>query len=130
LSGSGDDGAKKIILARRARFVAAAVAGLGIACGKEVASRPCLSVAYVPDGGGPSAAPEPPAEAGAAADAPSASASASDGGAPPADKPLADKPLVDAGAPDAKPHHPLTPQPLPTLQPQPCLKIAPPTRGR
>ena len=40
-----DDDAKKIILARRARFVAAAVASVGIACGKTEAGpapMPCL----------------------------------------------------------------------------------------
>lgn len=42
---SSDD-PKKLILARRARFVAAALAGMSIACGKEKSSppEPCLSV--------------------------------------------------------------------------------------
>lgn len=43
-----DGGAKKIVLARRARFIAAAVAGLGLACGKEKAA-PCLSIAQPQD---------------------------------------------------------------------------------
>lgn len=40
------DDAKKLILARRARFVAAALAGMSIACGKEKSNppEPCLSV--------------------------------------------------------------------------------------
>jgi hypothetical protein len=44
------DDAKKMILARRARFVAAAVAasGIGLACGKEKAA-PCLSMATMSD---------------------------------------------------------------------------------
>ncbi len=39
------DDAKKIILARRARFVAATLAGLGVACGKEPTPppQPCLA---------------------------------------------------------------------------------------
>lgn len=44
MSDPPDEGAKKIVLARRARFIAAAVAGLGLACGKEKAA-PCLSIA-------------------------------------------------------------------------------------
>jgi len=51
------DDQKKIVLARRAKFVAAAVASVGIACGKEQAEppRPCLSQVYVP----PDAEPQP-----------------------------------------------------------------------
>lgn len=47
--------AKSAILARRAKFVAAAVASLSISCGKEKAREnehppgPCLSIAYLPD---------------------------------------------------------------------------------
>ncbi len=39
------DDAKKLILARRARFVAATLAGVGVACGKEPTPppQPCLS---------------------------------------------------------------------------------------
>lgn len=39
------DDAKKVILARRARFIAATLAGVGVACGKEPAPppQPCLS---------------------------------------------------------------------------------------
>jgi hypothetical protein len=50
-----NDDAKRKILARRARFVAAAIAGAGISisCGK---SQPCLSVTHIPD---PDAAPAP-----------------------------------------------------------------------
>ena len=44
------DDAKKLILARRARFVAAALAGVSIACGKDNASNPepCLAVPIEP----------------------------------------------------------------------------------
>ena len=40
------DDARRLILARRARFVAAALAGVGVACGKEPGPppEPCLSV--------------------------------------------------------------------------------------
>lgn len=44
--GAGD--AKKIVLARRARFLAAAVASVGIACGKDSGPpQPCLSQPYI-----------------------------------------------------------------------------------
>ena len=46
--GNGNDDAKRLILARRARFVAAAVASIGVACGgatEESDPRPCLGVA-------------------------------------------------------------------------------------
>lgn len=50
------DDAKKTILARRARFVAAAMASMSLACGKEHADpQPCLSEPYHP----PDAAPAP-----------------------------------------------------------------------
>jgi hypothetical protein len=94
-----DDDAKKIILARRARFVAAAVASVGIACGKtesgppmpclsiavpndaEPPPQPCLSVPLPPDAGPPpmpclspmpadASAFDPPADAGADATIP------------------------------------------------------------
>ena len=38
------DDAKNAILARRAKFVAAALAGITMACGKENAPHPCLDV--------------------------------------------------------------------------------------
>lgn len=54
MSEKDDDEARKIVLARRARFVAAAVAGVGVACRNPSAEaclspppEPCLSV--VPD---------------------------------------------------------------------------------
>ena len=67
------DDAKKAILARRAKFIAAAVASVGIACGKTPMSspEPCLSIAVDHD-----AAPMPclsmplrPPDAGATAPA-------------------------------------------------------------
>jgi hypothetical protein len=125
------DDAKKIVLARRARFVAAAIASVGIACGKEPVPppQPCLSPIYVP--------PEerPGYEGGAPAD---------DAGAPgatPADAAPPDAGPPDAGPPDALrgdaggPHtgaRPLQPTPIPTVAPSPCLSVrrTPPTRGR
>ena len=59
------DEAKKAILARRAKFVAAAIAGLGAACGKHTSEDagappgPCLSVAIVPDAGDEDVQPRP-----------------------------------------------------------------------
>lgn len=48
MSKNDDDAVKKAILARRARFIAAAVASVGIACGKttkeDAPPVPCLSV--------------------------------------------------------------------------------------
>ncbi len=58
-----DDDAKKAVLARRARFVAAAIASVGIACGKNDARPgPCLSAPPMPVEAGappPDAAPMP-----------------------------------------------------------------------
>lgn len=51
------DDAKKLVLARRAKFVAAAIAGLGVACGKQKADDagappgPCLSTVVIEDAG-------------------------------------------------------------------------------
>ena len=79
-----DDDAKKIILARRARFVAAAVASVGMACGKTETGAmpmPCLSES-MPSDAEPSPMPclspmpadaaafDPPADAGADATIP------------------------------------------------------------
>jgi len=51
------DDAKKIILARRTRFVAAALASAAIACGKEAGTggcaRPCLEPPPMPEDAGP-----------------------------------------------------------------------------
>jgi hypothetical protein len=61
MSSGGDDDVKKLILARRARFVAAAVAMNAVMCGGETdgtspqpcLSPPCLDVIPAPDGGTP-----------------------------------------------------------------------------
>ena len=52
--GTGNDEAKRLILARRARFVAAALAGIAAACGgstDDTDPKPCLSIQ--PGDGGP-----------------------------------------------------------------------------
>ncbi len=56
------DETKKLILARRARFLAAAMTGAAVACGKEKAEppQPCLSVVYVPPDASTDAAPPAP----------------------------------------------------------------------
>jgi hypothetical protein len=100
--------ARAVILARRAHFVAAAMASMGIACGKEQpAPQPCLSAVQLP------------ADAGAAADgtldasAPAeAGATAADAATPGAGQ-VGSPPRRDAGPPPG---------------PQPCLKVAAPPR--
>jgi hypothetical protein len=101
---------KELVLARRARFIAAAVASVGIACGKESREppMPCLSVAYIP----PDAEPMPCLSV--AVDTPDA---AEDAG--PTD---AGKPDADAGKTPAKV------KPPPTTVPMPCLSPLPPKR--
>ena len=54
------DDAKKAILARRAKFVAAAVVGLGTASCDSCYPKPCLSVAYVGDAAPPRVCLSPP----------------------------------------------------------------------
>ena len=78
----GDDESKRIILARRAKFVAAALAGLNAAmCGGETTSepQPCLSVAR-DDGGSP---PQPCLSAPIDAARPDAADAADDADAEP-----------------------------------------------
>ena len=79
----GDDDARKIILARRARFVAAAMAGLGVACGKTTSPEPCLSQAvWTGDASAdPTAAPQGADAAGAREDAAAPSLPTPDSGA-------------------------------------------------
>lgn len=111
------DDAKKKILARRAQFVAAAIASIGVtSCGKDTA-RPCLSPPADPDA---AMAPQPclsvpiiatPADA----DVPTADASAADAGISDA---ATTKPKPDAAA--------TTPRPCLSAQPRPCLKQRPP----
>lgn len=52
----GNDDAKRLILARRAKFVAAAIAGIAVACGgSEADPEPCLSPVLQPRDAGPDA---------------------------------------------------------------------------
>ena len=91
----GNDDAKRLILARRARFVAAALAGVAVACGgstQDADPQPCLSP------------PSQPRDAGSDADA--------------GPRVCLEAPLEDAGSDedagaDAD------------AEPQPCLKINP-----
>jgi hypothetical protein len=114
------DESRRLVLARRARFIAAAVAGVGIACGTNESAPPtvCLSVMpYSAPDGGPQSYPEEPYPA------------------PCLSPPLPPRP-PDGGS--ALQMDPTTtePQPMPCLSvlpspvdagsPQPCLKIAPP----
>jgi len=96
----GDEDAKRIILARRARFVAAALAGLNLAmCGgkSETDPQPCLSVVSDDDGGNPQPCLSPPGPGPV-----DAAVDVGDAG-------------TDADDPDA--------------QPQPCLSPLPPDSG-
>jgi hypothetical protein len=92
----GDDESKRLILARRARFVAAALAGVAAtanACGGDAEPQPCLSPLY--DGG------------------------ISDGRADAADarpQPCLEPMIEDAAKPDADAD----------AEPQPCLSPLPP----
>jgi hypothetical protein len=107
------DDPKKIILARRARFIAAAVASVGVACGKtDVPPQPCLSEPMIRDDAGRQA--DNPPEACLSVAFPHEE----DAGAPPIAS-------MDAGVPrpclseafDPNKHKP--PKPLP----QKCLSI-------
>ncbi len=120
------DDAKKAILARRARFVAAALAGIGIACGKDPAPppQPCLSQPYNPPDA--SAPPEPclsveptPVDAGPQdTGAPETSTSSST---------TTQNDAKDAATPPPPPPHPcLSVKPPPTV----CLKVAPPKQSK
>lgn len=99
----GDDDAKKLIMARRARFVAAALAGLAAdGCGKTTA----------------------PADAGSGSD-PSLTAPG-----PCLSVPFQGFDKPDAGSTDGAPPEdaaaPPTPQPCLSVAPQPCLSKPPP----
>ena len=115
---SAEDDAKKTILARRARFIAAAMASVTMACGKtSTPPGPCLSVAYVADGEAPPmpclspiGVPRPDADTSADADA-SADASADA--------------TANAGADAGKK---IQPVPKPTAGPVPCLSVSVPVK--
>lgn len=114
------DEARKKILARRATFVAAALAGVAGACGKEPVPQPCLKVAYIPpEGAAPSAVVEdasPPPQ-------PCLSPM------PPQPEDAEAPDVTDAGASKDAGHHskvaPTTPKP-----PRPCLKILNPNHSK
>jgi hypothetical protein len=104
--GNDNDDAKRLILARRARFVAAALAGVAVACGgatDEGDPQPCLSIRPT-DGGIDSAKPQPCLEPSVDEDA----------GPQPCLSPLPPD-AGDAGDADAGP--------------QPCLSPLPPDGG-
>jgi hypothetical protein len=100
---------REIVLARRAKFVALAVAGVGIACGKEKVEppQPCLSVAIFPDA-------EPPRPCLSVAIVP-------DAGPPPIDTSV-DAGATDAGKADAGK---TTVKTKPAMSAVPCLLVAP-----
>jgi hypothetical protein len=113
-----DESAKKVILARRARFVAAAMMGVGLAsCEGNCAPSACLKVA-VPE---PDAAPMPCLSPPALPPDAGATVSGGDAG---------DDAAVDAGPADAGPVARPRPVPPPprvclSVRPSPCLKMGP-----
>lgn len=127
------DDDKKLILARRAKFVAAALAGVAVACGKEPTppAQPCLSVPMQDrDAGRPDAEPPPmpcltPMRADHDAGPPATTERATDAGGP-----TTRSEHGDAGVPP-KPTPCLAP-PLPTNTgttkppPRPCLSVVKP----
>ena len=106
---SDADEARKRILARRASFVAAALAGVSTACGKEPAQppQPCLSPVLVVEDAGPEPCLSPmppeqlPSDAGAPVDAGSVMPDAVGAGAPP--DAAAPVPCLRAAAPPGGP---------------------------
>jgi hypothetical protein len=95
------DDPKKMILARRARFIAAAVASVGVACGKtDTPPMVCLEPMIVPDAG-PPPTPTPC---------------------------LSVAPPVTATPPDAGESYTVAPSAVPDGGPQPCLRPGPPPK--
>lgn len=130
------DDDKKLILARRAKFVAAALAGVSVACGKEPAPppQPCLSQQISRDAEPPEPPPQPcltPVQYDPDADA---RPTVQDGGAAPTGSDggtTVRSQAPDAGTPPPKPTPCLAP-PLPTDKPRPtpCLTpVRPPDKG-
>ncbi len=122
-----DDPARKAILARRAKFVSAAMLGLAVSCSKKEAEpEPCLKHGIERDDGAPRACLDPKEapdaqtlivdtgpDAGSDADSDVGDADADAD----ADAPAPPKPCLKI----APPHPCLSPPP-----PKPCLKMAPP----
>lgn len=126
-----DDDAKKAILARRARFIAAAVmsAGIGASCDKDPHPQPCLSVAITDAGADPRPTvclSPPPTPCLSVAIEPDAGAAIEDGG--PSDAGPSDAGPNDAGSRDAGPRPVpcLSKRPPPPPPPVPCLSPARP----
>lgn len=114
------DDARKLILQRRARFVAAAVASVGMGAGCEKESAPplmCLSQI------------QPPADSGATENSGAdTGAQVTDTGPPPMPC-LSVSTATPANDPALPPGDNAVdggPAPAPCLSPMPCLKIAPP----
>ena len=120
----GKDDAKKIILARRARFLAAAVASVGIACGKEsTPPQPCLSEPYIAPDAEPMPCLTPIAveQPDAAQPQPCLAPPPPDAGPEPPRPCLSPPPYnpPDAGKPPKKPDAgPPGPPPMPCLTPK------------
>ncbi|MBX3207048.1 MAG: hypothetical protein KF764_18520 [Labilithrix sp.] len=117
------DEARKRILARRATFVAAALAGVSTACGKEPATQPqpCLSQPFVVDDAGPLPCLSPPPRPESLPD---------DGTLPPQVCLSPMPPTHETDGPPPMPclsvQEPPADAGKPKPPPRPCLKVAPP----
>jgi hypothetical protein len=125
------DDDKKLILARRAKFVAAALAGVSVACGKEPTPppQPCLTVPMDTRDGG-SEPPPQPCLSPLAIDHDAEPTPIEDAGAKDAGQATRSQ-QPDASTPPPRPTPCLVP-PLPTdkPRPQPCLTpVRPPDKG-
>lgn len=106
--------ARSVILARRARFVAAAMASISIACGKDDKKpEPCLSAVAIDASVEPNALADAIAPIDAGADPVDASTDATS---------TADASPVDAGL--ARPND-AGPRPCLEVTPRPCLSVTP-----
>jgi hypothetical protein len=113
-----DNASRRAVLARRARFVAAALAGVSVACGKTTSNpQPCLQVVASETAPGPclNVPMIPPHDGGVTLSEMDASA-ALDGSA-------SREAGADAGSTTTKK---VAPPPSPGTHPKVCLKFAPP----
>lgn len=117
---SDEEDARKIVLARRARFVAAAVASLGVAC-RTTTSEPCLSPPPQPepqDGGAVSVTPSSDARPTKAVTEPQVCLKVR--AQPPGTEPEpGPQPCLSVLAPKAEPDAGPKPVPVPCLSPPP-----------
>jgi len=126
VSDDSRDDARKIVLARRARFVAATVASFGLAACSDPKHppMPCLEPIADPDAGVDAGAPEPQVCLSVAPPEPPEPQPCLSPMPPPQDAgaPIATDPTPPA---TATPKKPLPPKKPPGGDPMPCLSVAP-----